>query len=1789
MEPDVPVSLDTTVNPNQPVSIDINQPGNPLPSTNTADVRSKKVAMGLGEILGKSDREIYSSISRGDEQQLRVQASQRLDAMNEQSRQDQLIKMVKSHGQTLTIEQMSMLRKPPTDPDSVFEDNYASKFLDGIYKAGASIGDTALDSATIVTPDSVQLDLDKGKSAFGNIEYARTKLENAQDQYANQGWIPWIGDQVKNIIPFYSDVQLRGWMENVPAFNFELQGQNLYTQTRELLKLPSDQFRQKYDEIDNYFSEHNPTLRVQWANAVVGMSYSDQALANINNAIDISGLPGLSAGVKAALRDVNVVRGAIKDGIKASASARPTAANVAEGFGDTATAAVERGTQIIQDKIDGVYRPASNTANLNTVNDPIRRAKEALPTNFILDKTEIAANPGPLSRELLNRILQQQDVASNAIVTTIYNTAHVQRIPLEEATKQVMTLIKEEVKNQHPGIKNAILDIGDPVYNPFGNNYNFPVRIGNWTGEQFSSEGAAMKFAREHGIVEYDLQGTRNATAYIPEASVKRSWESKPRLGEVKLTHDGVLSVHTDDGAQVAFSLKPQIGHIPITVGKDGSVKFGKTLTSEGEVTKAVAEQQGLGFHLVTWKPLDETQHVLKDLTMQLGSTKSVVSRTGVEPWVNSIFGLGRSSDNTLSPFEIHQRKTATYSVSNYQALLQNEMKMVEDIARGRIRVDPVTGQDVGFVRSYGSSLLPQNKLKAKQTYEDFSRILAMAPEQINPATGKKGYFFTSPNEINEAYLTNIGRPASFQEIQGYHAFVRNYENDRVFRSLREYTNKVRLGTEQHQVTFTSGADGSRTSSGFFDGVSKKELPGGEYPVLDLTGGKPNINLSSKMGSRWKDLSAGVRKGELVASEIYNPELRPMKTIPGVGNAYVRYVVVNAGDRETKALDWNQVNRLSGGHFDYEANHYLKEARMRQDIYGSTKIDRYEGDTTFMALSNAAQGREVANVLNHVKALLVKKNVPEAKKVFQEGLRNEQGPAMEWKDFISRTRPTKDTNGVMHPPQINVKEPYYVVPKNSSIVDLDRSLIERYSGVRPNGKSFSTFQDGTRSGSLARQYQVAYTQERDNEGLMQMRVEGTQGNPIYKYEPAKFVDPITTMNRALNQITSASFMDDMKIAGMESWLREAKPYLKKDLADLVDASPFSVFNDAKDRSAFVKAGNETAISNLLSNRFKTKQFLGVPSRYDAFMHNTSQNIADWMYDNMGPKGLLIPTWAMDKVPQGLKDVAYNPVATMRSFAYHAKIGLFAIPQIITQLQSYVTIASVSPRSAVGGTWAATLHQWSRLNKSEGVIDLLDQYASKANIPGFHQWKPGFFKEAMQELDARGFSNVGKEYATLGTILQHQFVKSEVGAFLDVGQTFFKNTEQHVRFGSWYTAALEYRDENPHIKVMNRTDWDKVLDRADDLSGNMSRASSSILQSGPLSLTGQFLTYQMHLAELFWGKRLGETTGERAMARARMMTAYSALFGVPMAVGVTGFPAADWLRKAAIDNGYVVGDNWLSSVLMEGLPAVFAAWVTSPGHGPDKGDISKGNWYNFSKVGAGGFTQANALLSDGKFWEFIGGASGSIMGNTIKNSSGFVRSMASMLSGKQGDEAFPMKIDDYVDLAKEITMVNQSWKFITAVQTGKWLSKNEAYQGDVSKLNAAFMSATGFDLTNAADNYNIGQMVKDQTDAQKYALNRFTREFRRSVMDAENNDWGNYNDHMKRAFGYLKILNYPEEKFGSAVAIASKGWEDRIGSIREQFYTKNVPAGKEQQRFDDYTRFLKTQEPPYQGPNLGPLQ
>jgi len=1190
-------------------------------------------------------------------------------------------------------------------------------------------------------------------------------------------------------------------------------------------------------------------------------------------------------------------------------------------------------------------------------------------------------------------------------------------------------------------------------------------------------------------------------------------------------------------------------------------------------VRPPVIKQQGVGYYLEVMKPLNETQHAIRELMIKALDKKFnpeaiSTATSGVSSWLNAFFGKYRSPEDTLSKLESKQRKTAVYSEAILQELGNSLGQSIEDISRGLKRFDDVTGEPIPWYLSRPRYYLakPFNILRDlgqkvglpigghRQMFQEWEAVVDYARRAIDPITKQEGYFYKSYNELADHYLRVYQRVPTFTESLAYFSKVELDEYNRVLSNIAVYRNKARLGTENHTLTYSTGT--AKVTSQAFDGVAKKEFPGGDGTMAVFENGRVRvIKLGTtdvlKDKARWIEQ---VGTGKLKAIEIYDPELRELKGFAGLENQRIQYVLSDAV--ESKPISHNQINRRGGGHFDYEYDHYLKQAIIRNETIGSHILDHYEGDTSVMALPNRIMGRDIGKHLDVVREHLKAGRIDEARDYTRTNLMME----FEGKDGVhSWFKPGRTADGKVTLPRLNLNEPFYVVPKGGSIYGLNKDLENRYP---------QTFKDGTRHGSLARQFQVAYTKERDAQGLLAPANIGTKDAPLYKYEPAKLVDALPTMNRALNRAIKSTFMDDYKMFAVEHWLREAEPLMKAS-EDEIRSSPFYHFNNPVFKPDVAKE----VISNLKSNQYKINQFIGVPNEFDTNIHALTQKLVDSMYEAGSTltkdskltdiRGLedtkIVPIWMLNKI--------HDPVTKLRSITFNAKLGLFNLPQVLVQAQTYANIWAIAGRTGGAGTYAALLHGWSKFG-DDVFLRHLDDYATKMNFFGV-KWKPGEFFEARKELGKTGFEHVAGEFATLDDAFNHKFVKNDWNKFLDLGQGFFRTGERMTRVGAYYTAFKEFRDLHP-TGLLTQADRSSILQRADLLTTNMSRASSSALHGGVLGLTTQFLSYQLRLAELFMGKRLGATVQERTMARMRMFGVYSALYGVPAAVGVTGLPASEEFRAAAINKGYIVGENFINSLFMEGIPALAVAMITGGG------DFKKGQFYNIGdRYGAQGFTQIReALRSDGAWWKILGGAGVTTAVNTITSADGFTKAILSFARGDSADQRFRLKLDDIVDLAKEVSSVNAGWKLITAMNTGKWLAKNEGYITDVSKPAATFMTLSGLSPQEQNDIFTKTTIKKDQQTLQKYTLNKYVEEIHRAIAAKEQGNPDQAHDYMQRAARYMEVAGYPMDKRMSAIAIASKNWESRIDSANFDFYLKNVPVPQAAQNIQSYKQQLE---------------
>ncbi len=1185
---------------------------------------------------------------------------------------------------------------------------------------------------------------------------------------------------------------------------------------------------------------------------------------------------------------------------------------------------------------------------------------------------------------------------------------------------------------------------------------------------------------------------------------------------------------------------------VDLILGAPGAVYWrnfeqAKTWAKNNNIPNPIIEKWGNGFYVKLRQGLSETDNVMRDMQVKLTPD---LSQDPVS-FLGSFTGWIRNPDEVLSVDHRLNRKTAAYGPNALLEVGKERAQYIRELQKGTIKTDPVSGLPMERM---------MNPLTIKNRFREWERVLKLARTMPDPADGKPGYFFKTIPEYETFYQQVNKRLPDEVEIQAYFSYKDLVEMDRVFRNVAVYKNKKRVNSE----TFTpevlkSGMSNETMELPKFDGVLRDNIPGGEATILVLgrRAGEEKVYDTKQMPIRqrkiYEELKAKIQKGEKQIVELYSPEERPFEQLPIVGGKRIRYVIADAFKRED--ISWDQVPRRGGGHWEVDYDWYVKQAKIRPERINGIYRDWYEGDITIMPAQVRALGKDVAQKLDDIRVLLKNDNVEGARSVAKKYM------DIEWDEIYSWFKPSKDEAGkITAHPRLSLDEPIQVVQRDKMIGDVDTSLKERYYYTNTKtGKRESTFKDGTKEGSLARQYQVQFTGERDAHEIYTVKNVGTRHEPLYQYEPAKFVDPVPVMNRALSKIAHSTFLEDYKMYSIESWLAQAEKYLKASPEELRTA-PLYHFHKVE----YLPSVDADTLSRLKSTHWQIRQLLGEKSTTDQVIDSVLQRVADSIYGRFGSKGLeFVPT----EMLYSLRD----PFKFMRQVAFTTKLGLYAVPQILVQSATYSNIWAIAgPKHAAPGSAAAAMTWYARINKNVEILNHIDNLMTKLNIPGTSKWRAGEWKESMALMDRAGFDIVAGEQALKDNSMNVKVIRSSVGEFLDGGEVFFKTGERNTRFGAWHTAYREFRDAHPDGRITPR-DAQFILERADMLSGNMSKASSSWLHTGMMSLPMQFLTYQLRMGELVFGKRL--TMPERV----RLAATQSLLYGIPVGtLGLTGIPFADIFRKHAIENGYVVGDNVLESTLTEGVPALIGAMVTST----DGWDPSKGTWFNFGdRFGSKGFDALKEpFKADPDYLKIVGGAGVGTISSIISSSSGLL-TWLKLYREQDPTLKYPFTMDDVLDVFKEISSVNNFWRGIAAAYSGKWMSKKEMYLMDTTTKQAFFMALTGTQPQQVADMQSISWSLKDEHAMQKKAGNIFIRDFRRGLdSDADNPEQAA--KYFARAFAVLDVY-IPEDKKDGLIQRASENYESMVDRLNFEFYINK--GRQDPTRLDAFQRIQRMRE------------
>lgn len=1795
-----------TVSPEQPqFNIDSGVAPSAPPSEEVTASRASKAHMGLGDILQQSYDDIYKNIAAGQESALRENAALEITNKAMQDRQQKLLDMAAQKGKNLTLEDVKAIDAPPADPKSVVEKSYSKAYMNTIHDAANRIEDTILDDAKAQDPAAVEAYMRGASDVLSKREYAITKAENAKAEADKNAWFGFndtiMGTGQHNFgsydlkqlasFGFYESVMLRGNTKDTSRLGFL--GNVMKAQAEELLKLPFDEYQKEMDRITTNLSNSDPILAQQFAQAVAGMSTSERFAFNTTEAINAAmaatafkggrvvqaevkasqmrNLGGLERGPDGVYRpsggptpqppgspggaltgprnliekdntNLNRAAMAVQDVLRSSAAPVIDKSTIAAGAGDLAESGVQK-------TINSVKR-----------NDPQADSVDTLLSISKTQEDNLRNNPGTLAREQHTRLLTASQSYQKNVVDVITNTSQPIRTPI--LAEDGFRGISENIKHYFPGRENTILDV-DTKYDPIANVYVHDVKIGNYDGTAFTSYEQAAKHAEINGY-PLRVEGKGGDILYVPAAAMRDFESVQTKEGEG-------TKFYVNGGIEVDSRLTPEVGDIPYDT-KTG--KFGKPVTASGAAT---VKQQGLGFYLIVSKPLNETESFVRDGLIGPDSSKSVSNKdTGaISSAANAIFGLIRNPYDTLSKVENENRAKVVFGQNRFNDLVANEIRAVEDIYKG------VLGDGSYLVEkplSYTRSVTGANK----QVAQDFTRALVASQTMEDPKTGLPGYYMQTPAEIQHFWQANFGRPPSFKEQAAYLAVGRIDNFDHILRNIQQYMYKSRVGVEQWQ--FNTNKDGVRNSSGFFDARQVKVVNSSPDEVTLIVDANGNENYFHRMGTNAQtEFREAVKEGKYLGVELWDPESRPLKRTDVEGNPYrIRYVFSNAFER--KPLTYDQVGYRGGGHWQYDYTHAVKAPIISVQLVGGKTQHIYEGDVTFGFVSNKSEGEAMAKNMNTLASLIRKKDVKAAKEFVKSNF------DIPWKDISKLFRITKDpTTGEMLPPRFSTdpRQAFRVVPQGRTILQLDKELEKKYTRTDPKTDIVkSTFVDGTRHGSLARNFQTEYTQARDSYALNEFVNSGTQDKPFYQFRPAKLTDPITVMTRSMSRIVNSAFMTSQKIAAIEHWLQENLDLLDADINEIRSA-PFYVFNEGKFKN---NPDNLLRITNAKTNRYKIQQFIGTPSVIDSTIQGVIQELHDArtsigegasLTKKITRGSLIVPEWMLSRI--------HDPVDFGRAMAYHLNLGLFALKQVVVQSMAYTTIFGLAgPIAASAGSYAAMMYEWTRINRKERTVDYFDKMGTNFG------WRLGEFSEATKLLEKTGFGLIRNELSfDTDNTRKQLFFRNDAKGILDAGQYPFHLGNLHVRLGAWYTAFREYRNKNPFTKI-GPVQEGQILHRANILNSTMTRDANTILNKGLVGIPFQFFDYMKKMTDLFWGKNLGENFGKRLVqgedgtyrevsdntrlkrsyVRARMFLMYALLGGVSGAMGVTGLPINDFIRKKAIEGtlpaqteAYVPGDKIFPTLMMEGPTSTLVAYLTG------FGDPQKGTFYNFNnRFNPNGLQVLRDMLqTDASFWKILTGATGTTVGNELASLSGFTNAMYSMMEGDPAKEAWPLKHDDWLAVVKNASSMNDLDRLVFAISYGKWRDKHGVPVSDVSIPDAIFRTLTGLTDQNVDDMFLKTLTTKDRQALYNRAFKEFEEESRKAEQAAANGDKEQADDYNKRAFFALTSRNVPIELWGKAISRRAQMNRDKIEKNNEGYYLRYVPTNIQGKALEAYRK------------------
>lgn len=724
----------------------------------------------------------------------------------------------------------------------------------------------------------------------------------------------------------------------------------------------------------------------------------------------------------------------------------------------------------------------------------------------------------------------------------------------------------------------------------------------------------------------------------------------------------------------------------------------------------------------------------------------------------------------------------------------------------------------------------------------------------------------------------------------------------------------------------------------------------------------------------------------------------------------VQNFLIKKPDLIEKPLGRIQVGYSAGGHRMYTDKYFVKQAvRHTQADTGQQVL---LAPNTFIAAPSRGAAQKWANVMDQARLAYKEGGKNAADAVFAAAGRKGFPSTEEFVASITRG-------------DIPINEKFEVV--------FDRELPSAYSsaGVDPRTFMDSSELQNSSAGILKTQGRMFYS----GKGEV---LKDTMG------QEAAIVDPYDMMATSMRNVARTVGMNEYRVQAIERWFNTFKD--KLDFRRTSGASPYEAFMHAQVDSSVPIAERD----QIEAQRETIKRTLGFESNYDKGMQRFARQMFEWVAGNEESG------W---KVTAGRK--LYGAIAeksftgSLRGLIFDAKLGMFNPAQLLLQMSTLFSAASIRPQNA--GQAMLTMYPLRAiLYKSKGqnikdIDNLISQAVKSAKIDamGFateQEYKDflkfaatsGRFKFSAEDTIVANF-NSSAAYGELGGAFQK---------FREAGRIFFNEGEMANQLFAYHLAWKEVREMFPAMATTSPEFAAKVVGRTEDYSFRMMSGSKAAWQANGLaSLPTQFWAYPMRVFEasgLLGNARSGFTRAQQA----RLIVTQAALFGIP---GIPFMQTLTDLISSKTGEGPELGS--LSGLFGRGLidNSIYALWDQDINVGKR---LAVGSFVDDLLAEAFGYS----AFGDVAPVDLAGGASLSVLGNIGTTLYNIIKWQYALKGNEEGLNA--TDLDLHMNFFREISTINNAMNGLYAYNYGRMMTRKGRELFDVDPGSAAFI-AMGF--------------------------------------------------------------------------------------------------------------------------------